>query len=229
MSWTDHRVEDCVLDDADLTNLRCWGVHVARSRLRRARLHHAQPGAGPAARFPPSLWCDLDLTSADLRASTAAHATLERAELGSARLAGAHWTSLVDCRFAGVVDGLTLGGSVVGENAEGVRLRGVDLSRARIRRLRLVGVDLGHPSVDLTLPEDDGHWVVPSWPAFLTRGPQRVPTVRPGGYRPTRHRVSGLCPLRRLGHPRRPAPLLWRTQPCRRPSGTRRRVRSVAG
>ena len=126
MTWADHRVVDCVMDDADLTNLRCWAVDVQRTSLRRACLHHGQLGAPSPVRPEASVWSDVDLTGADLRATHGSHASLLRVDLHGARCAGAHWSDLVDCTFGGVVEGLTLGvGPGWGPDGAGGAVRGM--------------------------------------------------------------------------------------------------------
>lgn len=176
LNWSDHVVSDCVFDDADLTGLRCWGAVVERCSLRRAALYTAQLGAQAPGRSQ-SRWQDVDLSSADLRRSTASRAILQRARFDGAKLTGAHWTSLVDCSFRGVVAGLTLGGDPVGDGPGAAHLVGVDMTAAKPRGLRLVGVDLGHPSVSLALPSDADHWHVADWPGFLARVAGHLGTI----------------------------------------------------
>lgn len=176
MNWIRHTVTDCVLDDADLTNLRCWGVAVTQVSLRRAGLHHAQLGARMED-APKSHWFQVDLTSADLRASTASHATLESVDVGGAKLAGAHWNDLVDVTFRGVVQGLTLGRGPTGSDWDDTRLRGIDLSAARLRDVRFLGVDLGQPEVDIRFPDGDEHWWIDGWPGFLGQVRSRLDGV----------------------------------------------------
>jgi uncharacterized protein YjbI with pentapeptide repeats len=168
MNWTELAVRDCVLDDADLTGLRCWGVDVAGCSMRRAKMFHGQLGA--PARFWPrrSQWRDADLRQADLRGATASvlfqdvdfrNAKFQRTDFG--------WSDLKNCRFAGVVLGLKIGHRPIPEHPAGWLLSGVDLTAATPRRLELIGVNLD--VADIRLPADADHWLIPDWPDYLQR------------------------------------------------------------
>jgi len=176
--WTDHLVQDCVLDDADLSGLRCWGVHVQASSFVRADLDHGQLGAG--ADFWPvrSRWEQVDLRSADLR-GVVTDSVLRRVDFGSAKLRGARlgWSDLEDCRFAGVIVNLTIGQRPVARRPTGWLLRGVDLRRATLRECQVIGVDVGAPEVDIRWPEGDGHWYVPDWPELVARVGSVLPAI----------------------------------------------------
>ncbi|MGY4644941.1 pentapeptide repeat-containing protein [Cellulomonas sp. URHB0016] len=170
MSWMELSVRDCVLDDADLGGLRCWGVEVADTSLRRTSLSHGQLGTGLESYHLPSSWTDVDLRGADLRGAHA-QVRFERVDFRNARFSATDWgwSDLVGCTFAGVVHGLTIGGRRAADRPPGWTLREVDLTSARPRDLVLNGVDLGAPEVDVRLPADDEHWRVEGWPAFLDR------------------------------------------------------------
>jgi uncharacterized protein YjbI with pentapeptide repeats len=71
LGWTGLTVRDCILDDANLEGLRCWGVTVTDTSMRTAKLFHGQLGA-PAEFWPHrSRWQRVDFTRADLRGATA--------------------------------------------------------------------------------------------------------------------------------------------------------------
>lgn len=169
-SWTRLTVRDCVLDDADLGALRCWGVTVQDASLRRADLRHGQLGAGPASVPDASAWRGVDLRGADLRGAHA-YVRFEDVDFRQARFGGTDWgwSDLVRCTFAGVVHALTIGGTDPAARPASWTLTGVDLTAARPRDVRLVGVDLGADGVDVRLPEDDDHWHVPDLAAFHAR------------------------------------------------------------
>jgi len=52
----------------------------------------------------------------------------------------------------------------------------VDMTAARPRNLQLVGVDLGQ--VDIRLPADADHWLVPGWPATCSASLRPLPRYR---------------------------------------------------
>lgn len=166
MNWRGHCVEDCVVDHARVEGLRCWGVDVTGSSFVGADLRSGQLGPLPTEQFGPSRWVRVDLRRADLRGAQAG-AEFSSVDLGNAKLTGADlgWSLLHDVRFAGVVHGLTIGRRPVADRPADWTLTDVDLTRARPRGLRLIGVDLG--AMDLRLPEDDEHWRVRGWPAVL--------------------------------------------------------------
>ncbi|MFN8074526.1 MAG: pentapeptide repeat-containing protein [Kineosporiaceae bacterium] len=166
MNWRGHRVEDCVFDHARLEGLRCWAVTVTGSSFVGADLRAGQLGPLPTGQVGPSRWSEVDLRRSDLRGAHAG-AEFTSVDLGNAKLTGADlgWSTLTDVRFAGVVHGLTIGARPVSDRPAGWTLTAVDLTAARPRGLRLIGVDLG--TRDVRLPEDDEHWRVPEWPAVL--------------------------------------------------------------
>ncbi|MQA84710.1 MAG: hypothetical protein GEV03_08835 [Streptosporangiales bacterium] len=179
MNWTDLTVEDCVFDDADLEGLRCWGVQVACCSMRRAKLFDGQLGA--AEEFWPtrSVWLDVDLSQADLRGATAG-TRFERVDFRTAKFRRTDfaWSDLVHCVFAGVVQGLTIGRRPIASRPSTWTLTDVDLTEARPRDLRLIGVDLG--AVDVRLPEDAEHWHIPDWHAYLRRVTSLVAALQNG-------------------------------------------------
>jgi hypothetical protein len=73
-----------------------------------------------------------------------------------------------------------LGRKPVAERPSSWNLRGVDLSRARPRDLRLIGVDLGCAWADVRLPEDAEHWLVEDWPAFCDRAEAAIRLLAEG-------------------------------------------------
>jgi len=90
------------------------------------------------------------------------------------------WSNLVGCAFTGVVHGLHLGRRPIDDHPADWTLTSVDLSAARPRDLQLIGVDLGVPGVDIRLPDDQEHWVIHDWPAFLHRAAALVDQLPPG-------------------------------------------------
>ena len=176
--WTDQVVSDCVLDDADLSGLRCWGVHVEGSSFVRADLRHGQLGPGADAWPVRSRWERVDLRSADLR-GVVTNSVLRQLDLGHAKLRGARlsWSDLDDCRFAGVIVNLTVGQRPVAQRPADWLLRAVDLRRATLRDCQFIGVDLGRPEVDIRWPEGEGHWHVRDWPGLLSRVGSVLPTI----------------------------------------------------
>jgi uncharacterized protein YjbI with pentapeptide repeats len=179
MNWTQLAARDCVLDDSDLTGLRCWGVDVAGCSMRRAKIFHGQLGA-PTQYWPRrSQWRDVDLRQADLRGATASglfqdadfrNAKFQRTDFG--------WSDLVNCRFAGVVLGLTIGHRPITEQPPRWLLSGVDFTAATPRRLELIGVSLD--VADIRLPADADHWLVSGWPDYLQRLAAAVAVLREG-------------------------------------------------
>ena len=175
MNWMRLTVRDCVLDDADIEDLRCWGLTVEDSSLRRARLGSGQLGA--AKEFWPtrSRWRRVDLSQADLRG---AHADAEFTQVNfrNAKLRGMNfrWSDLDDCVFAGVLHNVTIGFRHLAERPPNWRLSGVDLTAAKPRELNLVCVDLGQSEVDIRLPEDAEHWIVRDWPDYCERVRQAI-------------------------------------------------------
>jgi uncharacterized protein YjbI with pentapeptide repeats len=177
MNWRELTIRDCVLDDADVDNLRCWGVTVTGTSLRRARLSAGQLGASPEFWAKPSRWEDVDLRQADLRGSHA-DAVFTKVDFRNAKLTGMdfRYSDLVDCVFAGVVKEVTFGGTQ--QRPPNWQLSGVDFTEAKPRAVAFTGVNLGQPDVDIRLPEDADHWLIPDWPGFLKRvglAVQRLP------------------------------------------------------
>lgn len=170
MSWTNLHVSDCVLVDAQLDQLRCWGVSVVDCLAQRASLHSAQIGAPADSGFPQSSWRRVDLRGADLRHL---HGTvvLEDVDLRAARFGPTDlgWSHLVRVKLSGTVKGLSIGRLPATGRPDPWRLEGVDLSAARIQNLRLTGVDLGAPGIDVRLPEDKDQWVIRDWLPYLDR------------------------------------------------------------
>jgi hypothetical protein len=115
-----------------------------------------------------SQWRDVDLRQADLRGATASvlfqdadfrNAKFQRTDFG--------WSDLVNCRFAGVVLGLTIGHRPITEQPPRWLSSGVDFTAATPRRLELIGVNLD--VADIRFPADAGHWLVSGWPDYLQR------------------------------------------------------------
>ena len=170
MNWTHLQVSDCVLVDAQLDQLRCWGVSVSDCLAQRAAHRDAQIGASAGSGFSQSSWQRTDLRGADLR-HLHGSAVFEDVDLRSARFGPTDfgWSHLVRVRFSGMVTGLSIGGLKVEDRPHRWRLHGVDLTEARLDQLRLNGVDLGSPGVDLRLPEDEDQWVIRDWSQYLDR------------------------------------------------------------
>jgi hypothetical protein len=181
MGWMGLTVSDCVLDDANMEGLRCWGVTVAATSIQRGKLFHGQLGA--QSQFWPrrSSWQQVDLSGADLRGATA-DVSFEGINFHNAKFRSTDlgWSDLVDCSFAGVVHGVRIGQRPIAERPRGWTLTGVDLTAGRPRDLQLVGVDLGTTAVDIRLPEDDAHWVVDDWPGYLNRVAATIDGLSPG-------------------------------------------------
>ena len=169
MNWTGLQVTDCVLSDAQLDDLRCWGVEVTDCLAHRASLRNAQIGA-PAEGYDRSSWRRVDLAGADLR-GLLADVVLEDVDLSRARFGGTKlgWSDLNRVRFRGTVRGLVIGDLHHDRRPAGWTLSGVDLNQTRLEDLRLLAVDLGSPDVDIQLPDDEEHWLIRDWPAFLDR------------------------------------------------------------
>ncbi|WP_461049937.1 pentapeptide repeat-containing protein [Terrabacter koreensis] len=169
MNWNSLTVNNCPLDDAQLDDLRCWGVEVTDCSARRASLHHSQIGAR-AEGYKRSVWRRVDLQGADVR-RLIADVVLEDVDLSRARFGQTDLgrSDLVRVRFRGTVRGLTIGDLRGDRPSEGWALSDVDFTRTRLRDLRLLAVDLGVPQVDLRLPDDDEQWLIRDWPEFLDR------------------------------------------------------------
>lgn len=163
LRWFHLTVQNCVLDDADLQHLRCWEVQVLQTSARRANLFHSQLGS-------PGIWQNVDLRQADLRGMIA-HGRFEQVDFRNAKLRGANfaWSDLAECVFAGVLPNITIGALPFEERPANWQLTGVNMTAARPRELSLIGVDLGAESVDIQLPMDSEHWLIPGWSAFLDR------------------------------------------------------------
>jgi uncharacterized protein YjbI with pentapeptide repeats len=175
LNWTDLHVSDCVLDDAQLDSLRCWGVHVSDCSAQRASLEYAQIGA-LAEGFKRSAWRRVDLRGADLRRSHG-NVVLEDVDLRRAMFVQTDfgWSDLNRVRFAGTVRGLTIGDLHAAERPATWILREVNFSEAKPEGLRLVAVNLGSSEVDIRLPDDDEYRVIRDWPAFLDRVAANAP------------------------------------------------------
>lgn len=175
LSWMNLRVSDCVLVDAQLDDLRCWGIEVSDCAAGRASLRYAQIG-WPAAGFGRSAWRRVDLRGADLRQLTG-NVLLEDVDLGRARFGGTDlsWSDLVRVRFAGTVNGLRFGDLHADQRPPRWTFTDVDFTAAKPRSLALVAVDLGAPDVDIRLPDDADHWVIRDWLPFLDRVEARTP------------------------------------------------------
>jgi len=170
MNWFQLILRDCVLDDANLSGLRCWGVKVLDTSMRRSVLFHAQLGAGQQSWPHRSHWHDVDLRQSDLRGAIA-DARFEQIDFRNAKFTGTDlgWSDLINCQFAGVMRGLTIGRRPITDRPSSWTLQGVDLTAARPRDLNLIGVDIGAPTVDMRFPSDSEHWMVSDWKAFLAR------------------------------------------------------------
>lgn len=169
MNWNDLTVNNCTFDDAQLDDLRCWGVEVTDCTARRASLRHAQIGARTEG-YRRTSWRRVDLQGADLR-RLIGDVVLEDVDFSRARFGQTDLgrSDLVRVPFQGAVRGLTIG-DLRGDHQPGAwTLSDVDLTRARLRGLRLLAVDLGAPEVDIRLPDDDEHWLIRDWPGFLDR------------------------------------------------------------
>lgn len=175
LNWRGLRVTDCVLDDAQLDMLRCWGIEVADCVAHRASLRSAQIGA-PAPGLPRSVWRRVYLQGADLR-QLHGNVVLEDVDLSRAKFGGTSlgWSDLRRVRFEGTVGSLTIGDLHAGEPPPHWTAREVDLSQAKPHGLQLIGVDLGTPQVDIRLPDDEEHWLIRDWPAFLDRVTANAP------------------------------------------------------
>lgn len=170
MNWMRLRVTDCALVDAQLDNLRCWGIEVADCVARSASLRYAQVGALFQG-YARSSWRRIDLQGADVR-QLFGNVLLEDVDLSRAKfgLTNLERSDLNRVHFRGTVAGLSIGGGLPAEARPPVQmLREVDLSEAKPRELSLVGINLGTPEVDIRLPDDEEHWLIHDWLAFLDR------------------------------------------------------------
>lgn len=169
MNWKGLRVTDCVLVDAQLDNLRCWGIEVADCVARRASLRYAQIGA-PAEGYGRSAWRRVDLQGADLR-QLHGNVVLEDVDLSRAKFGRTDlgWSDLIRVLFSGTVRGLIIGDLHADQRPRAWTLSEVDFSGAKLQDLRLLAVNLGTPEVDLKLPDDEEQWLIRDWPAFLER------------------------------------------------------------
>lgn len=169
LNWTEHRLTDCVLVDAQLDYLRCWGVEVVNCSAQRVSLRNAQIGA-PAPGVRRSDWRRVDLRGADLR-QMFGDVLLEDIDLRRARFGRTYlgWSDLNRIQFDGPVQSLAIGDLHADRRPNTWLLKDVDLTRARPRVLSLIGVNLGQADVDIRLPDDDEHWLIHDWPQFLAR------------------------------------------------------------
>lgn len=185
-NWVQHEISDCCFDDANLEFLRCWGVHVENCSFRRANLYFSQLGA-PDKFWPNrSVWRSIDFSQADLRRVTAA-VVLERITFNNAKFTGTDlgWSDLVDCRFRGIVQGLTLGKLPVLDAPAAWRLSELDMSQARLRGVEFQGVNLGAGDISITLPQDAEHWWLEDWQRFLERVADGIHALPEGDERVT--------------------------------------------
>ena len=175
LNWTGLRVTDCVLGDAQLDDLRCWGIEVADCVAHRASLRHAQIGA-LAEGHPRSSWRRVDLQGADLRQAHG-NVVLEDVDLSRAKFGHTNlgWSDLTRVRFRGTVAWLIIGDLHADQRPPVWTLREVDLSEAKPQELTLIAVNLGTPEVDVRLPDDEEHWLIRDWPAFLDRVASSAP------------------------------------------------------
>jgi uncharacterized protein YjbI with pentapeptide repeats len=175
MNWFNLQVADCVLDDAQLDDLRCWAVEVSDCSARRASLRSAQIGSTVGG-HTRSRWHRIEMSGADVRYLVGdvelIDVDLSRAKFGATDLGR---SDLIRVRFAGRVDNLTIGARRVEEGAGSWALSDVDFSGADPIGLHLVGVDYGTPAVDVRLPDDDRHWIICDWREFLTRVASNAP------------------------------------------------------
>ena len=169
MNWFRLRVGNCVLDDAQLDDLRCWGVHVADTLAHRASLRFAQIGA-PVDGYERSSWRRVDLKGADVR-RLHGNVDLEDVDLSNAKFGqtALGWSNLKGVHFQGLVKGLSIGDLGQDLRPAAWTISEVDLSRATLRGLDLLTVDLGTPEVDIRLPDGEEQWIVRDWAAFLDR------------------------------------------------------------
>ncbi|WP_251450877.1 hypothetical protein [Microbacterium sp. Marseille-Q6648] len=168
MNWFNLQVADCVLDDAQLDDLRCWGVEVSDCSAHRASLRSAQIGSTVGA-YRRSRWHRIEMPGADVR-GLIGDVALTDVDLSRAKVSATDLgrSDLIRVRFAGRVGSLTIGARRVEEGSGPWALSGVDLSGADPIGLQLVGVDYGTPAVDIHLPDDDRHWIIRDWREFLT-------------------------------------------------------------
>lgn len=175
MNWMGLRVTNCVFADAQLDDLRCWGVEIADCSAQRASLRHAQIGA-PAKGFARSSWRRVDLRGADLRQLhgnvVMEDVDLSRAKFGRTSLG---WSGLNRVQFEGVVKGLSIGDLRADQRPRAWTLQGVDFTEARPHDLSFIAVNLGSPEVDIRLPDDESHWLIRDWPQFLDRVDANAP------------------------------------------------------
>lgn len=176
MNWAGLRVSDSVLEDAQLDDLRAWGIEVTDCAARGASLRYAQIGA-EAEGYRRSAWRRVNLQGADLRKLLGnvvfEDVDLSRAKFGRTDLG---WSDLSRVHFRGTVRGLTIGDLHAAQRPTAWKLVEVDLREAKLRDLSLLGVNLGTPEVDIRLPDDEEHWLIRDWPAFLERVATNAPS-----------------------------------------------------
>lgn len=175
MNWTGLGVSNCVLVDAQLDDLRCWGVEVSDCVARRASLRQAQIGAA-AEGYGRSSWRRIDLEGADLR-RLIGDVVLEDVDLGRAQFGHTSlgWSDLIRIRFRGLVRGLIIGDLHADQRPAAWTLSEVDFSEADLRDLRLLAVNLGTEEADIRLPDTAEQWLIRDWPAFLDRVAANAP------------------------------------------------------
>jgi uncharacterized protein YjbI with pentapeptide repeats len=149
MNWFNLQVADCVLDDAQLDDLRCWGVEVSDCSAHRASLRSAQIGSTVGA-YRRSRWHRIEMPGADVRYLVGdvelIDVDLSRANFSATDLGR---SDLIRVRFAGRVDNLTIAARRVEGRAGSWALSDVDFSGADPIGLQLLGVDYGTPAVDV--------------------------------------------------------------------------------
>lgn len=178
LRWFDLDVERCRFEYATLQGLRCWGISVRDCSFVGADLRNSQWGPNQPE-FRRSIWTGVDFRRADLRWS-ACYGDLEHIDVTGAKFTQAswNWSNLRDVTFGGVVHGLEIGRLPVDQQPGDWRLEGVDIRKAKPRNVVLHGVNLG--VVDVRLPSDDRHWVIPDWPGYLDRVAAAAHATEPG-------------------------------------------------
>lgn len=181
LRWFDLDVERCRFEYANLQVLRCWGVSVSDCSFVGADLRSSQWGPNQPE-FRRSTWTRLDFRRADLRWSVC-EGDLEHIDFSGAKFTQANWrwSNLSDLVFGGIVHGLEIGCLPVNHQPADWRLERVDLRKARPRNVIFHGVNLG--VVDVRLPSDDNHWVIPDWPGYLNRVAEAARATEAGGLR----------------------------------------------
>ncbi|MFI7399867.1 pentapeptide repeat-containing protein [Streptomyces sp. NPDC049541] len=156
---------DCVLDRADLPDLRLWDTTVTDCSFAGAKLKDAAVGTWDRGRR--NTWRRVSFTGADLRGAVAVGAVFEECDFGRARLDGLHFEqcALDDCTFAGRMREVVFDGRALPDRPAPQPLRRADFSGAEFRDVEFWDCRVA----DVTLPGTPGLGFVPEYRATARR------------------------------------------------------------